>query len=328
VKPGLKVAVVMGGPSEEHAVSLKSGHGAAEALARRGWFVEPLEIPRMTIDETRGWVTQAIRRVSPDVVFIALHGTFGEDGTIQQLCEELHVAYTGSDASASRLGMDKIASRQQFSRAGLHVPRWRAVTATHLEPSMLTGMRYPLVVKPFNQGSSVGVSLVARPDDLPQALQRARRYSSTVLVEEFIKGREVTVGVLGEEALPIIEIVPTHPFFDFAAKYTAGVTDYHVPAALDAATTHTVQDAGRRAHEAIGCRHFSRTDLILSDEQVPIVLEVNTIPGLTPTSLLPKAAASLGISYDDLCEQLVVMAAPPAHRTVPRSLRQLVGGLH
>ena len=371
MKQALNVVVLMGGPSEEHAVSLKSGHGAAEALLRRGLAVEPMEIPRaLTIDEARAWVTQALRRFSPDVVFLALHGAFGEDGTIQQLCEELGVAYTGSDASASRLGMDKIASRQRFSRAGLSVPRWRAVTAARLEPSALAGLRYPLVVKPFNQGSSVGVSLVACPSELSPALEGARRYSSTVLVEEFIQGRELTVGAVGDEVLPVVEIIPKHPFFDFAAKYTAGMTDYRVPAVLDAATTHAVQDAARRAHEAIGCRHFSRTDLILSDpstrapamagglaprpashgsrggqdvapkgrakgapdlpgglrEQIPVVLEVNTIPGLTPTSLLPKAAACLGISYDDLCEQLVMMACPPTNCGSKRGKLQLVGG--
>ena len=312
MKPSLSVAVFMGGPSEEHEVSLRSGQGAAAALRERGFRVEPVVLPRAVAVETaREAAQRAIRHLAPDVVFIALHGTFGEDGTIQQLCEALRVAYTGSDAAASRVGMDKIASRQRFVLAGLSVPRWRAATSAHLEPVELEGLHYPLVVKPSDQGSSVGVSLVGQPDGLSEALQEARRYSPTVLVEECIKGRELTVSVIGEQALPVVEIMPKRAFFDFTAKYTVGMTDYQVPAALEPDVARLVQEAGRRAHAAVGCRHFSRTDLILTETQVPVVLEVNTIPGLTPTSLLPKAAACLGMSYGALCEELVMMACPP-----------------
>ena len=199
MKTSLRVLVLMGGPSEEHEVSLKSGRGAAQALAQRGIAAEPVLIPRtVSIDEACAVVSDAIQRLEPDVVFIALHGTFGEDGAIQQVCESLHVAYTGSDTSASRLGMDKIASRQRFIDAGLEVPRWRALPPTRLvggrvvdpariDHAVLKGLRYPLVVKPSAQGSSIGVSLVARPSEFSAAVREAARHGSQVLAEEFVR---------------------------------------------------------------------------------------------------------------------------------------------
>ena len=301
----------MGGPSEEHEISLKSGHGAVEALQQRGFAAEPVLIPRaISVTEACEMVRRAVTEREADVVFIALHGAFGEDGTIQQVCESLHVAYTGSDSSASRLGMDKIASRQRFLDAGLEVPRWRVVEASRAGSPAPKGLHFPLVVKPSAQGSSIGVSLVRRASEFGAAVREAARHGGQVLAEEFIPGREVTVSVLGDDALPVVEVIPKRAFFDFTSKYTAGMTEYRVPAFLNPEVARRVQEAGRRAHEALGCRHFSRADLILSEAQIPIVLEVNTIPGLTATSLLPKAAACVGISYGALCEQLVMMACP------------------
>ena len=256
-------------------------------------------------------VMRDVQRLEAAVAFIALHGTFGEDGTIQRLCEELPMPYTGSDARASRLGMDKVASRQRFEHAGLSVPRWRTVDVTasaRHRAASLKGLSYPLIVKPIAQGSSLGVTKVRDLAQLPAALAAAGAYGTTVLVEEFVAGREVTAGVLGDEALPVVEIRSRHGFFDFHAKYTAGATEYLVPAPLPDPLAHAVQAAGLSAHRVLGCRHLSRADIIVTDEGRPIILEVNTIPGFTPTSLLPKAAASIGISYDELCEQLVLMA--------------------
>ena len=233
MKQMIRVAVLMGGPSEEHEVSLKSGHGAMEALRQRGYAVEPVVIPRrITGDEACTLVRHAIHRQETDVVFIALHGTFGEDGTIQQLCESLHVAYTGSDTSASRLGMDKIASRQRFVDAGLDVPRWRLVNPGEIDHAPIRGLQYPLVVKPSAQGSSIGVSLVRRASDLGAAVREAARHGAQVLVEEFIPGRELTVSVLGDDVLPVVEVIPKRAFFDFTSKYTAGMTEYRGPAVL------------------------------------------------------------------------------------------------
>ena len=312
-----RVAVLMGGPSEEHGISLKSGGGIVEALTRRGWSVEPVVIPkRSSIPSACAGVAQALQRSGAGIAFIALHGAFGEDGTIQQVCEDLHVPYTGSDAAASRLGMDKVASRRRFEDAGLVVPRWQVIDLTERGPGnrqasgreRLTRCSYPLVVKPTNQGSSLGVSMVGSPEELQAAIVAAGRYGPRILIEEFIPGRELTVGILGDEPLPIVEIRPTQPFFDFTAKYTAGATEYLVPAPLPSETAHRVQAAGLAAHRALGCRHLSRADLILRGDQEPVLLEVNTIPGFTPTSLLPKAAGVANVSYDELCEQLVMMA--------------------
>ena len=298
----------MGGPSGEHDVSLRSGRGIADALARRRFAVQPLIIPRDLTSASACEVTSdALRQASPEAVFIALHGTFGEDGAVQQVCESLHLPFTGSAAAASRLGMDKIASRRRFVEAGLAVPRWQTMYLAAEAPQQIR-IPYPLVVKPVGQGSSLGVSIVRREAELPAALEEAGRYGATVLIEAFVEGREITVGVVGDEALPVIEIRSSHTFFDYAAKYTAGATEYLVPAPLEPAAAKTAQAAGLAAHRALGCRHFSRADLILDRNQVPVVLEVNTIPGFTPTSLLPKAAACAGISYDDLCEQLILMA--------------------
>jgi D-alanine-D-alanine ligase len=303
-----RVAVLMGGPSEEHDVSLRSGQGIVEALRRRGWAAEPLAIPKTAgVEEACAWTREALRRLAPDVAFIALHGAFGEDGTIQELCDALPLPYTGSTAATSRLGIDKAAAKRRFAAAGLAIPRGHVVDLA-VRPLRLGRRAFPLVVKPIGQGSSLGVSIVEREAQLPDALTLARRYGSRVLLEEFVAGRELTVGVVGEEPLPVVEIRTTHAFFDFAAKYTAGMTEYLVPAPLPASVEADVKAAGLRAHQALGCRHLSRADMILRDDGVPAILEVNTIPGFTPTSLLPKAAACAGISYDDLCERLVMMA--------------------
>jgi len=306
----LRVVVVMGGPSEEHDVSCRSGQGVVEALARCQWIVESLLIPRAAgVDEALERARDGLTRARADVVFIALHGLFGEDGTIQQLCEELHLPYTGSDVLASRLGMDKVASKRRFEEAGLRVPRWRVIEGSRTEALRdLEGLAYPLVVKPARSGSSFGVSIVERADGMAAAIAQARRYGSTVLVEEFIAGRELTVGILGDTPLPVVEIRPRQGFFDFQAKYTQGATDYLVPAPIAEDIAASVQAAGLAAHRALGCRHLSRADLILDVRNTPMLLEVNTIPGFTPTSLLPKAAACLQLSYDELCERLALMA--------------------
>ena len=313
-----RIAVVMGGPSGEHEISLKSGHGIVNALAQRRWSVTPIVIPHaLGVAEAAVCASRALLETAPDVVFIALHGAFGEDGTIQRVCEELHLAYTGSDVAASRLGMDKVASRKRFEDAGLRVPAWHTVDLTHgtrcglaeIHARLRSGRAaLPLVIKPTSQGSSLGVSIARREEERGPALEDAGRYGPSVLVEAFIQGRELTVGILHEAPLPVIEIRPHAKFFDFTAKYTAGSTDYVAPAALEPAIAEAAQAAGLTAHRAIGCRHFSRADLILSREHVPVVLEINTIPGFTPTSLLPKAARCVGLSYEALCEQLVIMA--------------------
>jgi len=344
------VAVLMGGPSAEHDISLKSGRGVTEALSRLGWQATPVAIPRdLSVPDALAWTARALRRATCDVVFLALHGEFGEDGAVQQLCEDLELGYTGSDAGASRLGLDKAASRREFEQVGLQVPRWElvergrkpaaALAASLGERLQADGFVYPLVIKPLRQGSSLGISIIRDPQELPAALNTAGRFDAQVIIEQFIAGRELTVGVIGDAPLPIVEIRPRHPFFDYEAKYTTGLTDYVVPAPLPPDVAQSVRAAGHLAHQALGCRHVSRTDLLLDQRGTPVILEVNTLPGFTPTSLLPKAAASHGVSYEALCERLVLMAgadltprrrsprprrAPAAHRgrhSLEKSLR-------
>lgn len=321
-----RVVVVMGGPSAEHAISVRSGQGVVAALIRRGWRVHPLLLlETLTVEEASHATRVILQTTEPDAVFIALHGPFGEDGTIQAICEELQVAYTGSDVAASRLGLQKAASRRRFEEAGLRVPRWRVIDPQ--DPGALQEaveqVGLPAVVKPTNQGSSIGVSIVTEPRELARAVHAAARYDTQVLVEAYIRGRELTVGILDREALPLVEICPkTHQFFDYTAKYTPGQTEYLVPASLDEPLTRRVQEAGLRAHDAIGCRHFSRVDVILEKGGEPVILEVNTIPGLTATSLLPKAAACTGMAYEELCERLVTMALQEGMRAL---LAQLAG---
>ena len=304
----VRVTVLMGGPSAEHDISLRSGQGVVAALAARGWPVQALVIPReVSVEEASCFVRQSLRDTETELVFIALHGSFGEDGTIQTLCEELGIQYVGSGPTASRFGLDKVASRAQFEQASLAVPRWHVLSSpTKRErDACLKTLQFPVVVKPTNQGSSIGVSIASTRTEFLKALEDAARYDTRILIEGFVRGRELTVGILGHEALPVVEIRSTHQFFDFTAKYTPGQTEYLVPAPLDPETTRQVQRAGAQAHQALGCRHFSRVDLILDDHQRPVILEVNTIPGFTATSLLPKAAACAGIPYDELCERLV-----------------------
>jgi D-alanine-D-alanine ligase len=317
-----RVLVFMGGPSAEHAVSLKSGHGVVDALSRLGYAVIPVTVPQdAAIDEALQFVRISVQRESPEVVFVALHGAFGEDGTVQQLCEELGVAYTGSDPAASRLGMDKIASRRRFEQAGLRTPAWRVVDpAAGEDPRRALGtQRVPVVVKPANQGSSIGVTIVHDMGQLTDAIRDAARFDARILIEAFVQGREVTVGIVADEPLPVVEIQAHRPFFDYAAKYTPGQTSYLVPSTLPARVARRAQQAALKAHHALGCRDFSRVDLIVDRRNRPVVLEVNTIPGLTPTSLLPKAAGCRGCSYDELCERLTSRALLRASRSPLRS---------
>ena len=319
----LRIAVLMGGPSPEYAISLKSGHGVTEALTARGWEVYPIILPKDGgADEAAAVCRAALARDAIDAVFVALHGPFGEDGTVQRVLEDLGIAYTGSASEASALGMDKLASRQRFAAAGLIVPRWRTIERRDVRLEeielVLAGFQMPVVVKPTNQGSSIGVSIVTQAEQLPAALEEAFRYDERVLIDAFIRGRELTVGIVGDEALPVVEVRPKHAFFDFTAKYTPGETEYLAPAPITASLAAQAQQAALRAHQALGCRHFSRVDLIADEDGGPVILEVNTIPGLTALSLLPKAAACRGLSYDELCERILLMACAEARR--PRRL--------
>jgi D-alanine-D-alanine ligase len=292
----LRVAVMLGGPSAEREVSLRSGAGVANALRSLGHEVSEVD-PR-----NDGWeLTQGT-----EVVFLALHGTYGEDGTVQRRLEELGVPYTGCDPEASRIGFDKYLTKQRFVAAG--VPTARFMLLDSLDASWPMGWNPPVVLKPARQGSSVGLQFVERVSDWSKALAESMRFDSQVLMEEKIIGRECTVGILDGKTLPLVEVRPKNGIYDYQTKYTAGTTEYLCPAPFDEATTVRVQAAGMGAFKAIGGRDYSRVDVIVKPEGEPIVLEVNTLPGMTDSSLLPKAAAAAGIGYADLCQKMVEIA--------------------
>ncbi|PSR20548.1 MAG: D-alanine--D-alanine ligase [Sulfobacillus acidophilus] len=338
----VRVVVMMGGPSSEHAVSLASGAQVLQALQSTHEF----DVSALVISRTGQWqMTSSVPGILPepgeaaggpmprdeairgvgllrdvDMVFLAFHGPFGEDGTLQGFMEALSIPYTGSGPLASALAMDKAKAKELFRCYGLKTPddlhfRSKLIRAslTNAIQTVEANFTYPVVVKPNLGGSSLGVSIANHMMELEQALITAARFDTDVLVEERLEGREVTCAVLEEmdgdaRALPVIEIVPKRgPFFDFASKYEDGGSEEICPANLTPDETRAVQQAALVAHEALGCRGFSRTDMFLT-ESGPVVLEVNTIPGLTPNSLMPKAAKAAGLSFAELVSHVVKVA--------------------
>lgn len=285
----------MGGPSAEREVSLQSGQVAAQALRAAGARVSEVEV--------RG--EDFALPADADVAFIALHGTFGEDGRLQRILQERDVAYTGSDPQASARAFDKSVAKAQFRAAGIPTPAYAVLQGTR---SGIGGLKPPLVVKPARQGSSVGITIVKSLHQLGPALELARRYDDKWIVEQFVRGRELTVGIFDGKPLPVVEIRTKRAFFDYDAKYTPGGAEEIVPAPLEMLTAARAQMLAQRAHECLGCRDFSRVDLMLDERGEFFVLEVNTIPGMTENSLLPKAARAAGLSMKDVCVRLVELA--------------------
>ena len=287
---------MLGGPSAEREVSLRTGKAVAKALRSLGHEVDELD------PKEPSW------KLSPktQVVFLALHGTYGEDGTVQRQLDELGVPYTGCDAEASRIGFDKVLTKQKCLEAG--VPTAKFAVFNSPTEGWPTGWQPPVVLKPLRQGSSVGLQFVEKVSDWEKALAEALRYDSQVLMEEKIVGRETTVGILADKALPLVEVRPKSGNFDYTNKYTPGATEVFCPAHFDAATTKNIQAAGLGAFRAIGGRDYARVDVMVRPSGDPIVLEVNSLPGMTELSLLPKAAAAAGIDYPELCQRMVELA--------------------
>lgn len=292
----LNVAVMLGGPSAEREVSLRSGAGVVKALRSLGHHVTEIDPKDQTFMLPK----------KTDVVFLALHGTYGEDGMVQQQLEKLGVPYTGCDSETSRIAFDKVLTKQRCVDAGIPTAKFVVVESDKTPWPM--GWQPPLVVKPVRQGSSVGLQFVDRVADWSKALREAFRYDSQLLAEEKINGRETTVGILADESLPVVEVRPKAGGYDYRNKYTAGNTDYFCPAEFDAKTTHAIQEAALGAFRAIGGRDYARVDVMVRPTGEPIVLEVNTLPGMTETSLLPKAAAAAGIDYAQLCQKMIDLA--------------------
>lgn len=294
-----RIAVLAGGPSSERAISIKSGRAVYKALRETGCNVELIEL------DGRG-LKGVIGKASPDVAFLALHGRFGEDGTVQKALEDVSIPYTGSGVRASMRALDKIAAKKVFDGRGILIPPYRIFDRRAIKK--LKRLSFPLVIKPRNEGSSIGLSVVKNKEEFDSACKKAFKYSDKIIAEQFIKGREITVGILDDTALPVVEIVPGREFYDFYAKYKDKNTRYVVPAPLPKDIYKKAQRLGLASHRALGCRDFSRVDMILGDDGRIFVLEVNTIPGLTARSLLPKAAGALGITFNDLCLKFLQLA--------------------
>ncbi len=303
-----KIGVLLGGLSSEREVSLRTGEAVLAALRERGHNAVPIYVDRD--------VDVALRQERIEVAFIALHGRWGEDGCIQGLLETLGIPYTGSDVMSSALAMHKGKAKELFRLHNLPTPAYYSLTAT--EATDLEGVHgdfgFPCVVKPIREGSSVGVTICHSFAELGPAVEKALCFDDELLVERFIIGKEISVAILEDRALGAVEIAPRAGFYDYANKYTRGATDYYVPPRLSPERYRGVLAQALRAHTALGCSGATRVDMMISDSGNEFVLEVNTVPGLTPTSLLPKIADAAGLSFGDLCESMLAGAALSTRR--------------
>jgi len=302
----LKIAVLCGGPSPEHEVSLASGKNIFGALDRAKF------VPELVVwgkDDTPPLSSEELRKF--DLVFIAMHGPFGEDGTVQAFLELLGIPYAGSGVVASRLGMDKVASKLLFRTANIPTPDYQVTRKVEQGIKILKMIGLPCVVKPSSQGSSIGVAIVRRKKDFKKVFDTAIKFDGRVIVERYIKGREINCGILGNKnpfALPLIEIIPEKEFFDYQAKYDPALAKEITPASLDRETARKMQDLALKAYQVLGCRGFARVDMFLEEGGRIYVSEVNTIPGLTKNSLLPKEARAVEITFPQLLEMIINFA--------------------
>jgi D-alanine-D-alanine ligase len=303
-----RIGILMGGLSSEREVSLRTGEAVLSALQQRGHDAVPIYVDRD--------VDVALRQERIDVAFIALHGRFGEDGCIQGLLETLGIPYTGSDVLASALAMHKGKAKELFRLHNLPTPAYYTMCADDAtDLAAIHGdFGFPCVVKPIREGSSVGIGICKSMDELATAVERALCFDDELLVERFITGKEVSVAILEDRAIGAVEIAPRSGFYDYGNKYTKGATDYFVPPRLSPERYRGVLAQALRAHMALACRGVTRVDMIVSDSGNEFILEVNTVPGLTPTSLLPKIADTAGISFGELCEMMLAGASLATRR--------------
>ena len=294
------IAVLMGGPGSEREVSLKSGEGVVQALRSLGAKVTAVVVDHAAFELPAG----------TEIAFNVIHGTFGEDGQLQRLLDARRVAFTGEGVAGSELAIDKIATKRRLVEHGVPTASFEVIAAG-AQPTR----RLPFVIKAPREGSSVGVYVVRDAAKLASALADAAKFSAELLIEDFVEGRELTVGVVGDQVLPVIEIRPKRAgeFYDFANKYNflspqAAGADHLCPAPLDESATRRVQNAALAAHRALGLEVYSRVDVLLAQDGTPFVLEINTIPGMTPVSLLPEAAKVAGISYPELCRRIIELS--------------------
>lgn len=334
----MKITVLMGGTSAERDVSLASGLRVAEALRTRGHEVITLDTARGTLsakdekqllsagnvvkreppsqDELARMASETLPQMlralpalkEADIVFLGLHGGYGEDGTIQALLDMAGIRYTGSGHMASALAMDKDLSKHLFRRAGVQTADWNMAKRESPADERLGRLALPVVVKPSKQGSTVGLSVVKKREDLSAAVSEAFCYDDEVMIEQFVPGRELTVGILGDDALPVGEIIPKHEIYDYECKYTVGMAEEVFPAQIPTDRAREAQELARRAFQALKLRGYARIDFRMTDEGDLFCLEANTLPGMTQTSLIPQGAAAAGISFPELCERIAMNA--------------------
>jgi len=299
----MKVGVLMGGLSREREISLKTGAAILKALSDKGYRVKAIDVGND--------IAEVLIRERIECAFLALHGRFGEDGSIQGLLELMRIPYTGSGVLASALAMDKIVSKRVFVAEKIPTPPSEVFSreAIEREPGIKISLPLPVVVKPAREGSTIGVSIVREKEELVPALKKAAECDQDLLVEAFIKGKEITVGILEGVPLPIIEIAPRSGFYDYHSKYTRGETQYIIPARLPREKYLLAQEISLKAFKALGCSGCVRVDLMTDEEGDSYVIDVNTMPGMTETSLVPQAAQHAGISFGDLAERILLGAS-------------------
>lgn len=296
-----RIAVLKGGWSRERPISLLTGAAVEKAFAVMG-------VKTLNIDVRRD-IASRLAKIRPDFCFIALHGTFGEDGQVQSLLERMKIRYTGSGPLGSSLAMDKNISKRLFIDHNVPTAPWILLEKHQsVDPVYAWLKKSALFVKPVDQGSAIGATRVDRPAQLPRALKASFRVSGRAMIEKFIPGREVTVGILGNKPLPVVEIIPKHAFYDFHSKYAAGGSRHVAPAKLPAALSKKIQRVAVEAFKALRCRIYGRVDLLIAKNNDLFVLEVNTIPGMTATSLLPDAARVAGLSFNDLVLRICALS--------------------
>ncbi len=292
----MKIGVIYGGISREREISIKTGEAVVRALTELGYNVVPLLVDQNMVEK--------IMNADIDFAFIALHGKYGEDGTVQGLLELLKIPYTGSSCFASAAAMDKIITKKLWLYEGITTPQFQIVKSID---DQLT-VTLPVVVKPPKEGSTIGINIANNLTEYRQALEKGFEFDKELLVEQYIKGKELTVAVFEEDVFTPIEIRPKKGFYDFFSKYTKGETEYIIPAEIDKDTTKKLMNIAKRAYDALKCSGAARVDFILTEENIPYALEINTIPGMTETSLLPKACRYHGIDFNSLVEKILKAA--------------------
>ncbi|MEJ8776815.1 D-alanine--D-alanine ligase [Pseudogracilibacillus sp. ICA-222130] len=306
----MKIAVLYGGVSNEREVSISSSKGIMKALEKNGHDVIGIDFHPERLQE--------VIELNVDLVFIGLHGKHGEDGCVQGLLDMLGIPYVGSGVMASSVAMNKFKAKQLFEQVGIPVAKgeqYRMDQETNIDTvvnHIHTNFEFPFVIKPNREGSTVGLTIVRHESETKEAVKKAAENDLYILVEQFIKGKELTVPVLGEihkeKSLPIIEIIPKNELYDYEAKYSVGGSEHIIPARIDEDLTEKIQAYAVLAHQVLGCETYSRADFLLTEEGIPYILEVNTLPGMTPTSLFPDAAKSIGISYEEMIEQIIQLS--------------------